>query len=199
MKKLHLLLMIPFCFSIIISKAQDPSSLKEKTITKQERMISLFEKVEVSGGGKLYFHYAPEVSMELSGPGACFESIKTEVVANTLYINAGGAFDDGCEVKIYVGTPALNGIWLKGGGSLEVKEGFPAVERFSCQIDGGGRVHMPSLQVDSLYASIDGGGALRVRVNSFLKGEISSGGVIRYYGSPVVESEISGGGLIKKK
>jgi hypothetical protein len=199
MKKLHLLLMALFCFSTIVSKAQGHSIQKEKPITKQKRTISSFEKVEVSGGGRLYFHYAPVTSLELSGPGACFESIKTEVVANTLYINSGGALDDGCEVKIYVGTPALNEIRLKGGGSLKVEEGFPAVDKFSCRIDGGGRVHMPSLQVDSLYASIDGGGALRVRVNSFLKGEISSGGVIRYYGSPVVESEISGGGLIKKK
>lgn len=199
MKKLLPLLFIFFCVALSATFAQGLSSLKKEGTEKEARNLPPFEKVQVSGGGRFYFHHAPFASMEIKRTGPCREPVEVEVVDNTLYVYSAGADGAGCETKIYIGTPSLNEIRLKSGGNVEIAEGFPAVERFYCRQEGGGRVFMRSLQVDSLFASIEGGGELNARVSKFLQGKISGGGVIYYKGSPVVESELSGGGLIKRK
>ncbi|MDQ3395505.1 MAG: DUF2807 domain-containing protein, partial [Bacteroidota bacterium] len=57
-----------------------------------------------------------------------------------------------------------------GGGRIVIKEGFAPVDVFKCGIDGGGNVKMTALRVDSLLASIEGGGEISAQVNKKLHG-----------------------------
>lgn len=198
MKNVLLVLPILFCLSATASYAQKDMPLNTQEKVKEVRTLSSFEKVAVSGGGNFRFHYAPVPSIELRGIGSCIESVETEVRGKTLYIRSERDIGGACHTEIFIGASSLSEIRLKGGGRVKVEDGFPVVDRFHCHLQGGGEVLMYSLAVDSLFATIQGGGVIKARVKSLLQGEIGGGGVIRYLGTPVVESEISGGGVIKK-
>jgi hypothetical protein len=194
---LFLLFITQFCLANY-GKAQDNSSRREEVRT-QERAITSFEKVVISGGGNIYIHHSLVSKIILKGTRTNVVKTKAEVVSDVLYINLSDKLTESSEFDVHIYTPVIKGIQLNGGGKVQVKEGFTVVDKFGCGINGGGRINLSSLKVNSLYASINGGGDIYTQVNKFLDGEIKGGGLILYQGSPKVESNIVSGGLIKKK
>ena len=198
MKKVIPLLITSFCFSILHCNAQKNTSVESEKVVK-EIALSPFEIVVTEGGGNFYFHYAPNTKVALKGAGSCVEETAVKVSSNTLRIHPKNGFSENCRVEIHIYAPVLKEIQQAGGGNILIKEGFAPVDVFKCSIAGGGTVGLTALKVDSLFASIDGGGEISAQVNKMLVGKIRGGGVISYQGEPVVESDISGGGVIKQK
>ena len=198
MKKVIPLLIISFCLSVLYCNAQGNPSVENDKVVK-EIALSPFESVVTEGGGNFYFHYAPTTKVELIGTGSCVEETEVKVSSNTLRIHPKGGYSENCRIEIHVYTPVIKEIQQDGGGSIVIKEGFAPMEVFKCSINGGGNVKMTALMVDSLFASIDGGGEISAQVSKIIQGKIRGGGVILYQGNPAVESDISGGGVIKQK
>ena len=198
MKKVIPLFIISICLSVFCCHAQGNPSEESDTIVK-EVSLSPFEMVVIKGGGDFYFHYAPNTKVEIKGAGSCVEKAAVKVSSNTLSISPKGGFSENCRTEIHIFTPIIKEIQQDGGGKIVINEGFAPVEVFRCSIDGGGSVKMVALKVDSLLASIDGGGEISAQVSKRLHGKIRGGGVIFYQGDPAVESAISGGGAIRRK
>lgn len=198
MKKLIPFFILSLCCAAVNGNAQD-STLKEGGRLVKEIAIPPFEIVITEGGGDFFFHYAPDPKVALKGKGSCIENTAVEVSSNTLRLRPKGGISGNCRMEIHIYAPYMKEIQQEGGGNILIKEGFAPVDRFKCSIAGGGTMRMTALKVDSLLASIDGGGEISARVNKLIHGKISGGGVIFYQGDPVVESDISGGGAIKRK
>lgn len=191
-----------FLLSLFLSPlcgyAQDNTIIKEDKLVK-EIAIPPFEAVAMGGGGDFYFHYASDTKVALKGTDPCLENMVVQVSSNTLTIHPKAGFAENCRIEIHVYAPLIKEIQLNGGGAIEIMEGFAPVEAFTCSLDGGGTVKMTALKVDSLFASLEGGGEISARVNKLIQGKIKGGGVVFYQGEPAVESDISGGGVIKRK
>lgn len=198
MKIMIPLIIIYFCFSAIYSNAQDATSQENDKVIK-EIALSSFETVDAEGGGDIYVHYSTHPRLEIKGLGSCVENTGVKVSSNTLNITRIGDFLENCRVEIHIFTPILKEIRQDGGGRIVIKEGFAPVDAFKCSIDGGGDIKMTALSVNSLLATIEGGGEISAQVHNKLNGKIRGGGMILYQGDPNVESNISGGGAIKRK
>jgi len=198
MKNMKTLLIFFLCFSITLLNAQvKPLVGREKLV--KEIALPSFETIVSNGGGNLFFHYSLKSKIEIKGAGPCVEGMQVSVASGTLNIRPKAGFSENCRAEIHVFTPSIKGIQQNGGGRVVIKEGFAPMDIFNCSMDGGGAIQMIALSVDSLFASIEGGGVISAQVRKHLDGKISGGGVILYQGDPVVESKISGGGVIKRK
>ncbi len=191
-------LIIFVCLSVINLNAQYKPFIESEKVVK-EIALPPFETVVTEGGGNFYFHYSPNTKVEIKGAGSCVEETEVMVSSGILSISPKGGFSENCRIEIHIFTPIIKEIQHDGGGRIVIKKGFAPVDVFKCSIDGGGNVKMTALRVDSLLASIEGGGEISAQVNKKLHGKIRGGGVILYQGDPAVESNISGGGAIKQK
>lgn len=180
MKKVMPVLLISFCLSAFYSNAQDNLSTEGDKVVK-EITTAPFETIITEGGGNFYFHYSPNPKVEIKGTDSCVETSNVQVLSNVLNISQKEGFSENCRPEIHIYTPVIKEIQQNGGGRIVIKEGFAPVDVFKCSIDGGGELSMEALKVNSLLASINGGG------------------VIYYQGNPSVESDISGGGVVRRR
>lgn len=198
MTKLISFLIIQFCLFSIPGMAQDNSPGGSEAITKQERAIQPFETLIVTGGGNVYLYHASSATLQLKGENSCTDGVEVSVSSKTLHITTNDNSNN-CNLEIHIGTPGFKEIQQNGGGMIEVKEGFAPMDAFTCTLNGGGIVKMTSVNINSLFASIKGGGEVSVQVDELLHGKIRGGGRILCQGNPTIESDISGGGEIKLK
>lgn len=198
MKKMKTLIIIFISISASILNAQGkPLERSEKLL--KEVSLPPFETVEFKGGGDFYFHYSPTSKVEIKGEDPCVEEMEAVVSSGILRISPKGNFSENCRLEIHVFTSSIKEIRQDGGGRIVINEGFAPVDIFKCSIDGGGKIEMTALGINSLLASIEGGGVISAQVSKKLNGKIRGGGLILYHGDPTVESNISGGGAIKRK
>lgn len=198
MKKLIPLLFIPFCLIVIACNAQDNYKTHGEEVV-VERAVPSFQSVVLSGGGSLFIHHSADTKIVLEGASSCVEKVNTHVRSDVLHISPTERQPDNCHLTIHLYTPDLAGVTLNGGGRVEVEEGFAAANEFRSIINGGGEIDISSIWTEKLFASVNGGGRMVVRVKEFLNGKIRGGGAIYYKGEPEVKSDISGGGTIKKQ
>lgn len=198
MKRILTLLIISLVMTTSVLNAQLSSSVEKDKVLK-ELALSSFETVEFKGGGIIYLHYSPKSKAEVKGVGSCGEQVNIEVSSGILKISPKGNYSENCKLEIHVYTPSISKIKQNGGGRIVMEDGFSPVDIFKCSLDGGGNIEMTALEVNSLLASIDGGGVISAQVTKKLHGKIRGGGLILYQGDPLVESNISGGGAIKQK
>lgn len=175
------------------------SSLAQVDIKSKNYKIDDFSKIITHGGGNLNISYSNEHTLEVKATNDCFKLVEISVSSKILYIEIKNSKARTCDCTINIGVPVLYEIVQNGGGSIVLKSGFRPTNSFGCKIKGGGNMDLSEFSVDSLYASIDGGGKILLNARKKLKGEISGGGLIEYLGEPIVESNVSGGGTIRKQ
>lgn len=196
MKKLMPLLIISFYLIQISGYAQVTE--KGKTV-KEEKSLPAIEKVTIEGGGNIYIHQSASSKIELRGTKSIVQNTEVKVIDQVLEIHLANQATQNSNIDIHIYTPVITEIEQRGGGKLKVEEGYKSVDQFKCTIHGGGTVDLAAIPVNSLSASIEGGGEISARVNKQIVGKINGGGQIFYHGVPKVESDIQGGGVIKRK
>ena len=192
MKTLKLLFGGLFFLSVGYSFAQE----KPDENKKNEISLEQFQKVDIDGGGNIFFHFSPTPKVVFRTKNSCENNLRAEVFRSTLNIKSSNPSN--CIVDVHIYTSTIEEIRLNGGGKAVVKKGFPSLEKFTANLQGGGNLDLTSTKIDSLSADLDGGGTIKAHVVKFLRARTSGGGEIFYKGDPKVESNFSGGGAVRK-
>lgn len=187
--------LIAVYLSVIITS----SSFRQSELKTKNYVVDDFSKIVTHGGGNLNISYSNEHTLEVKTTSTCFELITISVSSKTLYIDVQNLQSTNCNCIINIGVPVLHELVQNGGGNVVLKRGLSPTNSFVCKIKGGGDIDLSELSVDSLYASIEGGGKILLNARKKLEGKISGGGLIEYLGEPTVESNVSGGGTIRKQ
>lgn len=175
------------------------SSFGQADIKTKNYKIDDFNKIITHGGGNLNISYSNQHILEVKTTNDCFELVDISVSSKILYIEIKNLQTGNCNCTINIGVPVLYELVQNGGGNIVLKRGFSPTNSFECKIKEGGSIDLSELSVDSIYASIDGGGKILLNARKKLEGKISGGGLIEYLGDPIVESNVSGGGTIRKQ
>jgi len=186
--------LITFFLSLITISSFGQADIKTKNYKMDD-----FSKIITQGGGNLNISYSNEHTLEVKTTNDCFELVDISVSSKTLYIEIKNLPTGNCNCTINIGVPVLYELVQNGGGNIVLKRGFSPTNSFGCKIKGGGSIDLSEFPVDSLYASIEGGGKILLNARNKLEGKISGGGLIEYLGDPIVESNVSGGGTIRKQ
>lgn len=122
-----------------------------------------FEKIEVDGNYDIYYTQSDANSVRFEGndPNA-----KTEYKGKTLRIyhdGKGGAYrdDDSDNVDVYITSPRLSGITLRGAGDFS-SDGSITTDRMDIDIDGSGDVKIRSLTCNVLTADVSASGDIDI-------------------------------------
>lgn len=158
--------------------------------------VGAFESIELQGGGRVTVRHGSRQSVTLVA--GSLETTRFSVDRNgRLEIDACVRNCPGYELVVEVVTPALDGVGVRGGGSIRAEGAFPARDSLALGISGGGEIDMTAIQASSVAAGIDGGGEIATHARDRLVAGINGGGVVRYRGSPTVTSGIDGGGSVE--
>jgi hypothetical protein len=137
--------------------------------------VQPFADLSVESAGNVIVLYSKENTLQINGEGKCVEAFKANVKENTLYLTKETGFEN-CQAEVVIGAPTIKDINVKNGGII----------------------NLSSVEVDSMFASIEGGGVISLDAKKFLYGKIKGGGVINYKGNPFVHTDIINGGEVKK-
>lgn len=137
--------------------------------------VEPFADLSVVSAGNVVVLYSKENTLQINGEGKCVDAFKANVSENTLYLTKADGFDN-CKAEVVIGAPTIKDINVKNGGII----------------------NLSSVEVDSMFASIDGGGIISLDAKKFLYGKIKGGGVINYKGHPFVHTDIVDGGEVKR-
>jgi len=88
------------------------------------------------------------------------------------------------DLKVEIVTPMLTAISVHGGGDLTTDGAFPAQDKMSLDIHGGGDADVKAIPVKNANVSVHGGGDLRVTATGALSGSVEGGGDVTYWGHP---------------
>lgn len=174
-------------------------SLAQADIKITNYTINDFDKIVTHGGTNLNINHSDEHTLEVYTSEECSESVEISVISKVLYIEINDPKERTCTCKITIGVPLLHELVQNGGGSIVIAKGFKSTNSFECRIKGGGNIDLSEISVDSIYASIEGGGKILVNARKILEGKVVGGGLIEYVGDPIVKPYISGGGSIRKQ
>jgi hypothetical protein len=173
--------------------------LAQADVKTKNYKIDEFNKIITHGSGNFNIKYSDKHTLEVNATNDCFEVVQFSVLSKTLYIEIKNSKTKSCDCTINIGVPLFNELVQNGGGNIVLKKGFSSTNSFECKINGGGNIDLSELFVDSLCASIEGGGKILLNARKKLEGNISGGGLIEYLGDPIVLSKVSGGGTIRKQ
>lgn len=191
MSKIYTLFLAIFLITVV--SCSQSNSMDYETV---EVSLNPFEKVHLTGGANIHLIPSDSYAVELKGHGVSHTEV--EVIRDKLHLTNEGRSGNQ-KIDIYIYTPVITSIQINGGGTVEIEEGFQAVEKFECVIQGGGKLTLEALEIGSLDISILGGGAVTAHVEDNINASILGGGSIYYLGNPEVKSSVMGGGSIKRK
>jgi len=137
--------------------------------------VNAFADLSVESIGNVVVLYSKENTLQINGEGKCVNAFNAIVTENTLYLTKEKGFEN-CQAEVVVGAPTIKDINVKNGGII----------------------NLSSIEADSMYASIEGGGIISLDAKKFLYGKIKGGGMINYKGDPFVHTDIINGGEVKK-
>jgi hypothetical protein len=158
--------------------------------------VSRFDSVELRGGGRLTVRHGPAQSVTLVRGDP--EMTRFTVGGDgTLEIRACVRSCSGYRLEVEVVTPELEGIAIRGGGSVRAEGAFPDRSRLALAISGGGEIDATAIPAGNVAASVEGGGTILTRARNSLTAAVEGGGEVRYRGDPAVTAAIDGGGTVQ--
>ena len=175
----------------------------------QRRELTGFERIEQLGSLDVKYQQADTFSVYVNAPSDILKHVETRVDANKLIVHMKGdgkvinlGVKDGDDVTVYVTSPDLIGIDLKGSGDFDCK-GHLDTDRLDISLNGSGDVEFDDVICDDIDVSLVGSGdvevkqvqTLRSRVNLVGSGDVS----MRFVNSGDVEAKLLGSGDIKLK
>lgn len=101
------------------------------------------------------------------------------------------------EPMIEITTPDIEGLAVKGDGTIEIVDSFPQRDTMGVAVSGGGSIKAERARADTIHAAVNGDGQITVRASRELIAAVNGDGAIRYFGHPGVLSAVRNGGLIE--
>lgn len=179
----------------------------------EERTISDFTSVSLSGSPDLYIEVGGAPSLSIKAEDNLLALIRTEVKGDTLVIDSEKSYSSRKGIVIRVTVPDLESARLIGSGDIDIKglqgDHFEAsvqgsgdvrvegtVRALSATVQGSGDMHLYDLNALDADVRVVGSGDIRVQVTGNLEASIQGSGDIRYRGNPQVKSSVQGSGDI---
>jgi hypothetical protein len=203
---------------------------KSEELVQKTTKVSAFERVEIFGSPSVCYTQADSVSVRIEGPKSQVERIEAKVKDNVLSIRHKGrklnifdvhvSWSD--EVCIYVTSPDLIGVDLRGSGDFECKNmldtdtllirlhgsgdvKFDSVlcDRISVEQVGSGDVFLKDIQAQQANMELVGSGDLKARMKHTALTDISlrgSGDIeVSFSNCTAANCSVQGSGDVKLK
>ena len=188
---LSLLLTIPLLFSCSFNGIRGNGN-----IVNEEREISQFNKIDVSGRFDVDIEVGKSVSLVITAEDNLLKYIKTKVRNNTLIISTKENLHPRDDLVLKITTPKLNEIDCSGANDLTIDN--VKSDKFSIDLSGAGSIEING-KAKKFY--IDISGAADLDASEFIvedvKIDISGAASADVYASKSLDAEVSGASSIK--
>jgi hypothetical protein len=157
--------------------------------------VPAFDSVELRGGGTVTIRHGARQSVTL---------VSGDTGTSRFDVDGEGrltitACRDSCRdyrLRVEIVTPDIEGLGIRGGGSIRTEGDFPYRDALAAGVHGGGNLDTSAIEAGTVTAGIQGGGSIRTHARDRLVAGIQGGGSVRYLGDPQVTSGINGGGSV---
>ena len=179
----------------------------DKNLAEQRRNLRGFERIELRGSLDVEYRQSASYSVVVKAPKRVINKVETRVEAGKLivnmrgegkFLNLGVASSD--DVKVYVSSPDLISVELKGSGDFDGK-GHIDTDNLKLTLTGSGDMAFDDIICDGIDVSVKGSGDVDVKKVKTLKADINligSGDVkMTFADSGTVTSKLVGSGDIK--
>lgn len=164
MKKLFVLLMLAMASSSCSYRVKFAKVNELKSLMEQ---VSPFERIEVIGSPTVYYVQGDSVSVRAEGPEDAMSRLRLSSREGVLVIEPRDKLidfgSDGIgKVTVYVSSPDLIGVSLKGSGDFKC-EGPLDTDTLTLSLVGSGDIHLRSLVCDYVQAELVGSGDIKLK------------------------------------
>jgi hypothetical protein len=153
-----------------------------------------FRSIELRGGGTVNVRHgpAPRVTVLSAGAGRVIRYEGDKLVID----RCRRPCPEGHRIEVDVVAPALAGLAVSDGGSIQLAGGFPAQAEVAAAVSSGGTIDMRRLGAARVTAAVAEGGRIFASPGRELTAAVLNGGIITYWGDPKVTSSVRGGGAV---
>ncbi len=178
----------------------------ETSQSSETRELRGFEQIELQGSLDVKYQQADSFSVEVCAPQEYLDQVETIIDGNCLVLRMKGegkfinfGVTDGDDVKVYVTSPDLIGVTLRGSGDFECLH-LVDTDALDITLNGSGDIKFADIICDRINVSLVGSGDVDLREVKMLWANVDlvgSGDVkMRFNNSGEVEANITGSGDI---
>lgn len=141
----------------------------DKPKVEEKRALKGFERIRQLGSLDVKYRQGKDFSVVVKAPQSLMKKVETRVEGNTLVVNMKGEGKlinfgsvNGDDVTVYVTSPDLIGIELKGSGDFDCKTHLDT-DNLELSVKGSGDIELVDVICDRVNASIIGSGDVKIR------------------------------------
>ena len=177
----------------------------ESEKVEEQRALKGFECIEQLGSLDVKYRQGNSFSVKVEAPKRVIKQVQTRVVGNKLVVSMKGrminlGLNSGDEVTVYVTSPDLIGVELKGSGDFECKSHVDT-DNLDIRLKGSGDIDFHDIICDRINICVEGSGDVEVKkvVAQESKMELIGSGDLKVNQQKVRQTSISlkGSGDVK--
>ena len=183
-------------------------------VVTETRIVGSFTSIQLIGAATVDVSVGKPAGLTIRGDDNILPLIRTDVSNGALVVSSKHSYSSRHDLRLEIGTPALDGVTLTGAGTFSVggihSNAFSldlsgaatmilagTTGTLDAKLSGTGTADLGNLVARDAHASLSGTGSLRVHATGSLDASVSGVGSIVYTGSPKhVRTHISGVGTI---
>ncbi len=123
-------------------------------VTKEQRAVSSFDKIDISGGYEVLINQGDEEKLELEVDENLLEYIETETKDNTLYISSTEPIGGATSLKLYITVVDVDDIDVSGAIELRNK-GTYKTENLEIDVSGASDIDL-DVDIENLIMDMSG-------------------------------------------
>jgi len=185
---------------ITVSMNGTRSRVKSMRPTVQLPPLTLapFTSVELRDGVKAALHYGATQYVTLLKGSPEISRVTVAGAERLLIDKCRDKCPRGYELEVEIVTPAVVGISVSSGGTIESRGSFPRQAEISVAVDNGGTIDARPIPADKITAAVSQGGRILVSPQTAMFATVDNGGMIIYWGDARVTSSTQHGGQVAK-
>lgn len=172
----------------------------------EQRSLTGFERIELLGSLDIKYQQSDSFSVRVDAPVEILKKVETRVEGDKLIVNMKGEGEvinfgvpDGDNVTVYVTSPDLLGIALRGSGDFECQH-LLDTDNLDIMLNGSGDIKFDDIICDQVNVSLVGSGDVELKHVKMLRSYVNlvgSGDIkVNYDNSGAVEANLTGSGDI---
>jgi hypothetical protein len=184
-------------------------------ITEKRTISTKFTAIRLQSTANVFIKQGSSVSVEVKTSGNLLPAITTNVIGNTLVIDAEGSMTNAA-TEVTITVPNLTEIIASSTGAISTVGNFifndviiavhgtgditltGACKNMTVKNTGLGDIEAFDMPADMVVATLSGMGNLKTTVKNILNATVSSSGDVFYKGNPTLLTKITGSGEVKK-
>jgi hypothetical protein len=202
------------CSKLLGPRVTDSGKQGNKTISAGPgKTLASFTRVKSYGAFDVEVRQGPQSDVVIEGDENIVKIVDCTVEDDSLIIKTTEDYTTSTRLLVRVTMPAIEGLDLKGSGSIVASEVsgdkldlelsgsgeitvHGKVRNLSADVSGSGGIKAAAVEAEDATVDISGSGSVQVFANKTLNAEISGSGDVRYKGSPTLKKDINGSGEV---